>query len=237
MGTLINCAAIIAGGLIGLFLGRFITERIQKTVLQANGAAVIALGIAGALKQMLIIQNGVLEVHGIFNMILSLCLGALIGEIIDIESLLERFGEYLKMKTDSASDSGFTNAFMTASLTVSIGAMAIVGTLEEVLHGDASILISKAILDFMIIILMSASMGKGCMFSFIPVGVLQGSMMVLAFAIAPVFTSNAISFISLTGNIIIALIGVNLLFGKTVRTANLLPALVITVALSFVPGL
>ncbi|MBR3345975.1 MAG: DUF554 domain-containing protein, partial [Solobacterium sp.] len=162
--------------------------------------------------------------------------GALIGEWIDLEAGLERFGSWLKQKTGSASDANFTDAFLTASLTVSIGAMAIVGSIEDGIHGNPSILISKAILDFMIILLMSASMGKGCVFSFVPVGILQGSVTLLAIGLRGIFTEPALAGLSLTGNVIISLIGVNLLFGKTIKTANLLPALVLSILLTFLLG-
>ena len=232
MGTLINCAAIIAGGIIGLLLGKLIPERVQKTVLQANGAAVIALGIAGVMKQMLAVEGGTLNMQGSFTMILSICFGALIGEWIDLESLLERFGNFLKSHTGSSGDAGFTDAFLTASLTVCVGAMAIVGAIEDGISGDPSILISKAILDFMIILLMSASLGKGCLFSFVPVAILQGVVTLLAGILSGVFTDPILAAVSCSGNVLIALVGVNLLFGKTVRTANLLPALVIAASLA-----
>lgn len=236
MGTLINCAAIIAGGILGLLIGKLIPERVQNTVLKANGAAVIVLGLCGVMKQMLVMHNGVLEVQGTFNMILSICLGALIGEWIDLESGIESFGEWLKHKTGNAKDPAFTDAFLTASLTVSVGAMAIVGAIEDGINGDSSILISKAILDFMIILLMSASMGKGAMFSFVPVGILQGLVTLLAIAMKGIFTETALAAISMCGNVIISLVGVNLLFGKTIKVANLLPALILTVLLSWLSG-
>ena len=236
MGTLINALAIIAGGLLGLLAGKLIPEKVSETVLKANGAAVIALGLAGVMKQMLVIQEGALEIQGTFNMILSLCLGALIGEWIDLETGLERFGTWLKKKTGSSGDTRFTDAFLTASLTVCIGAMAIVGAIEDGMHGNPSILISKAILDFMIILLMSASMGKGCLFSFVPVVILQGTVTLLASGMRGLFTDAALAGLSLTGNVIISLVGVNLLFGKTIRTANLLPGILLSVLFTFLLG-
>lgn len=236
MGTLINALAIIAGGLLGLLAGKLIPEKVSETVLKANGAAVIALGLAGVMKQMLVIQEGALEIQGTFNMILSLCLGAMIGEWIDLETGLERFGAWLKQKTGSSGDTRFTDAFLTASLTVCIGAMAIVGAIEDGMNGNPSILISKAILDFMIILLMSASMGKGCLFSFVPVVILQGTVTLLASGMRGLFTDAALVGLSLTGNVIISLVGVNLLFGKTVRTANLLPGILLSVLFTFLLG-
>ncbi|MBQ9328428.1 MAG: DUF554 domain-containing protein [Solobacterium sp.] len=232
MGTLINCAAIIAGGILGILFGSKIPEHVRETVLKANGAAVIILGIAGALSKMLVITDGGIETVGTLNMILSLCIGSLIGEWLDIEAALERFGEYLKRKTGSESDSRFTEGFMTASLTVCIGAMAIVGAIEDGIYGIPSILISKALLDFVIILVMASSLGKGVVFSFIPVGILQGGVTILAFFLQGIFTEAGLNALSLCGSVIIALVGVNLLFGKTVKTANLLPGLIIAVILA-----
>ena len=237
MGTLINCFAIIAGGFLGMFFGRFITERIQETVLKANGAAVIVLGIAGTLSRMFLIQPERIEVTGTMSMILSLCIGALLGEWIDIEGKMEMFGEYLKKKTGSQSDARFTEGFVSTSLTVCIGAMAVVGAIQDGILHDPSVLTAKAVLDFAIVLVMASSMGRGCLFSFVPVGIWQGLITVLAVLIRPVFTEEALAAISLVGNILIALVGVNLLFGKTVRVANLLPSLAIAVLFSFLlPG-
>ena len=114
--------------------------------------------------------------------------------------------------------------------------MAIVGAIEDGMHGNPSILISKAILDFMIILLMSASMGKGCLFSFVPVVILQGTVTLLASGMRGLFTDAALAGLSLTGNVIISLVGVNLLFGKTIRTANLLPGILLSVLFTFLLG-
>ena len=237
MGTLINCFAIIAGGFLGMLFGRFITDRTQETVLKANGAAVIVLGIAGTLSRMFLIQPERIEVTGTMSMILSLCIGALLGEWIDIEGKMEKFGEYLKKKTGSQSDARFTEGFVSTSLTVCIGAMAVVGAIQDGILHDPSVLTAKAVLDFAIVLVMASSMGRGCLFSFVPVGIWQGLITVLAVLIRPVFTEEALAAISLVGNILIALVGVNLLFGKTVRVANLLPSLAIAVLFSFLlPG-
>ena len=109
-----------------------------------------------------------LTVAGSMMMIMSLTIGTLIGEFADLEGRLTTFGEWLKAKSGNAKDKEFVSAFVTASLTVCIGAMAIVGSLEDGAAHDPSILISKAILDFTIILVMTASMGKGCIFSAIP---------------------------------------------------------------------
>ena len=111
---------------------------------------------------------------------LSLVIGALIGEMIDIDYLFEKFGNWLKLKTKSQGDHQFVNAFVTASLTVSIGAMAIIGAIQNGIYANPSTLFVKAVLDFLIILVMSSSMGKGCLFAFMPVAFLQGTLTALS---------------------------------------------------------
>ena len=118
---------------------------------------------------------------------------------------------------------------MTASLTVCIGAMAVVGSIQDGISGDYSVLAAKAVLDLIIILVMTAAMGKGCIFSAIPVFLFQGTITLLSRFIEPVMTSVALSNLSLTGNILIFCVGVNLVWGKKIKVANLLPTIVIAV--------
>ena len=141
----------------------------------------------------------------------------------------------LKKKTKSGGDGSFVEGFVTASLTVCIGAMAIVGAIEDGLTGDYSILLTKAILDLIIIMVMTCSLGKGCIFSAIPVFVLQGSVTALAVLIKPLMTEAALGNLSLVGNVLIFCVGVNLIWGKKVRVANLLPAILFAAAAAFLP--
>lgn len=230
IGTIINTAAILAGGLLGLMFGKLLPERIQDGLLKANGIAVIFIGISGALQHMLAIEGGTLTTAGSMMMIMSLTIGTLIGEFADLEGHLTTFGEWLKAKSGNAKDKEFVSAFVTASLTVCIGAMAIVGSIEDGAAHDPSILISKAILDFTIILVMTASMGKGCIFSAIPVALLQGSFTLLAVWIAPLVTEKAMNNLSLVGSILIFCVGLNLIRDRKIRVANMLPALIIAAA-------
>ena len=164
LGTIINAVAIVAGGLLGRLFGRFLTERYQDTLNKACGVSVLFIGIAGALEGMLSVrESGVVSGRSML-IVACLALGALLGEWIDLEDRLERFGEWLKVKTGNAGERGFVDAFVTASLTVCIGAMAIVGAIEDGIFGDYSILFTKAVLDLIIILVMSCAMGKGCAF-------------------------------------------------------------------------
>ena len=236
LGTLINVGGIIAGGLIGIICGKLITPRIQDTLMKANGVCVLFLGIAGTLEQMIHVQDGRLLSTGTMMMILSMSIGALIGELINLDSRMEQFGEWLKQKTGNAKDRLFVDGFVTASLTVSIGAMAIVGALQDGLTGNFSTLLTKAILDLIIICVMTASMGKGCIFSVIPVALLQGTVTLLAKSIEPIMTEAALSNLSFVGNMLIFCVGVNLVFENTrIKVANMLPAIIIAVAWAFLP--
>ena len=120
-------------------------------------------------------------------------------------------------------------------MTVSIGAMAIVGAVEDGIYGDYTVLAAKSLMDFVIILVMASSMGKGCLFSAIPVGILQGSVTLLARLVQPLLTPAALSNLGLVGSALIFCVGLNLIWKKTIRVANLLPALIIAVAYAFLP--
>lgn len=235
MGTIINVAAIILGGLVGRFFGRFLSERFQDSLNKVCGVSVLFIGIAGALEGMLTVQDNSVISGKAMMIVICLILGALIGEILNIEGGFERFGEWLKKKTGNSKEKMFVEGFVTASFTVCIGAMAIVGAIEDGIFGDYSILVTKAILDFIIIIVMTGTMGKGCAFSAIPVGILQGSVTLLAKFIKPVMTEAALSNLSMIGSILIFCVGLNLVWGKKIRVANLLPAVILAVIMAFLP--
>ena len=235
LGTIINTAAIIIGGIFGGLFGKLLKERHQDSLSKACGICVLFIGIGGALEGMLSICDGVIVSGQALLIIGSLALGGLVGELINIEHWFERFGEWLKQKTGNSKDKRFVDGFVTASLTVCIGAMAIVGAIEDGLTGDYSILLTKAILDLIIIMVMTCSLGKGCIFSAIPVFLLQGGVTALAVLIKPLMTDAALGNLSLVGNILIFCVGVNLVWGKKVRVANLLPAIIFAAAAAFLP--
>jgi len=194
---------------------------------------VLFIGIGGAMEGMLKIDGDTLSSGQALRIVICLALGALVGEAVNIESRFERFGEWLKRKTGNAKDQNFVNGFVTASLTVCIGAMAIVGAIQDGISGDWSILTTKAILDFVIIMVMTCSFGKGCMFSAIPVFLLEGAITLLAVLIKPLMTGDALKSLSLIGSILIFCVGLNLIWGKKVRVANLLPAILLAVVAGY----
>ena len=235
LGTIVNTAAIILGSFLGLLFGGLLQQRHQDSLCKTCGVCTLFIGISGALEGMLTVEGAAVTSSGSLLIIGCLAIGAFIGELLNIEDAFERFGVWLKVKTGNAKDQGFVNGFVTASLTVCIGAMAIVGAIQDGIQGDPSVLYTKAVLDLIIITVMTCSMGKGCMFSAIPVAILQGSVTVLAKLIEPLMTPLALSNLSLVGSILIFCVGVNLVWGKQIRVANLLPAIVIAVIAAFLP--
>ena len=235
LGTIINRAAIIAGGLAGHFTGKIFRQEQQDALNMACGISVLFIAIAGAMQGMLQIDGGTLVSGRSMLVVLCLAIGTVIGEMIGIENGFERFGEWLKMKTGNSGDQQFVHAFVTASLTVCIGAMAIVGAIQDGISGDYSTLAVKSVLDLIIIAVMTSSMGKCCAFSAIPVFVFEGLVTLLARLVAPVMTQQAVANLSLIGSVLIFCVGVNLVWGKKIRVANMLPAVVLAVAEAYVP--
>lgn len=234
LGTIINAAAIIAGGVLGMLLKNALPQRIQDTLLKAMGVCVLFIGLSGTLEQMLAVQDGALTATGTMMMILSFILGSVLGSVLDLEGRIERFGVWLRKKAGGEGDSRFLSAFLNASLTVCIGAMAVVGAIQDGLFGDHSLLVTKAILDFIIVMVMAASMGRGCAFSAIPVALFQGTITLFARFFQPVMTAQATANLSLTGSILVFCVGVNLVWGKLIKVADMLPTLIFAVAFAFI---
>ena len=235
LGTIINSISIVAGGLIGHFTGKLFKSEQQESLNKACGVSVLFIGIAGAMEGMLKINGSEISSGKSMLVVLCLALGTILGELIGIENGFEQFGEWLKKKTGNSGDASFVNAFVTGSLTVSIGAMAIVGAIQDGLTGDYSTLVVKSVLDFIIIVVMTSSMGKGAMFSAIPVFAFEGCITLLAQLLSPVMTQTAIAYLSLIGSVLIFCVGVNLVWGKKLSVANMLPAVVLAVLAAYLP--
>lgn len=236
LGTIVNAAAIILGGLAGLLFGKLMKSRVQETIMMACGVCVLFLGIGGTMEKMLTSSaDGTLSSGGTMMLIASVVLGGLVGSLLNIEGAMERFGIWLRKVTHSEGDGGFVDGFVTASLTVCIGAMAVVGSIQDGILGDHSTLFAKAILDMVIILVMTAGSGKGCIFSAIPVAVFQGTITALSKLLEPIMTPAALNNLSLVGSVLIFCVGVNLVWGKKIRVADLLPSLVFAVVCAYLP--
>ena len=235
-GTAVNALAIIAGGICGLIFKRKLNKSLCDLLMQALGLAVIFIGVSGTLKGMIGIgENGALETKNTMLLIFSLVIGTLVGHLIGIKKHTERFGAYLKKKAGAGDDAGFIPSFVSASLTVCIGAMAIVGSIEDGMNGNPETLFAKAVLDALIIMVFASVTGKGAVFSAIPVFVFQGTVTLLSVFSASLFSEAVIANMSFVGSALIFCVGVNLMFDKEINVADMLPAVFAAIPLTFVP--
>ena len=235
LGTLANTGAIVVGGLVGLLCGKAVKPRFQQTIIAGMAVATMFVGVSGSLKEMFRVgADGGLHAQGAFMMVMSLASGAVLGELLDLDGLMERFGGWIRRVTRNERDDSFINAFVTASLTFCIGAMAIFGSIEDGLKGDPSTLYLKAVMDGVFTVALVAAIGKGAVFSAIPIFLYQGGITLGARYLEPVFTPAAMSNLSLVGNVLIFCVGWNIIHGeKRIRVANLLPSLAVAVAWAF----
>lgn len=215
LGTIINASAIIAASLLGLMLRKGIPDKMSQTITEAMGLVLIVIGI----------QSG-LQYESIPIVLISLVVGGIIGEWIDIEGGLARLGEKAERRFSSG-DSQFSKAFIASSLLYCTGAMAIMGPLNDGLTGDYSILLVKSLLDGVISVIFTASMGIGVLFSAIPVFIYQGSISLMAEAIKPFLTPAILNNLTSVGGMLILAIGTNMMKLTNIRVANLLPGLVL----------
>lgn len=227
IGTIVNTLAVIVGSMIGIMIKGGLKQRYQEIIMQALGLATLFIGASGAMSGMLkVIDNG-LETQGSMLLIGSLVFGALVGEFLNIELRLEQIGEWLKSKVHIKSDTHFVEGFVTSALVICVGAMAIVGALQDGLQGDPSTLFAKSILDFIIVMVFASTLGIGVTFSALPLFVYQGSITLFATFLKPFLTQGVITNLSFIGSVLIFAVGINLCFDKKIKVANLLPAMII----------
>ena len=234
MGTVINSALVLVGGALGFLFGKALKERYQDIMVKACGLSTLFIGAAGTFKQMLTVSGGALATRGEMMLVISMCLGGLAGEVLNIEHHIERFGEWLRHKSHSERDPRFIEGFTSASFTLCIGAMAIIGPMNDALYHDYTLLVTKGILDAIIVMALTSSLGKGAVFSVIPLVLWQGLMTLLAALIGPLMTEAELANLSLVGSVLIFCVGINLVFGKKVKVANFLPALIVAVIWSMI---
>lgn len=227
MGTIVNMGAIVAGTTIGMLIKGGLPARFERTVMAAIGLATFFIGITGAISGMIVVNtDGSLSTEHTMLMILSLVTGAAIGELIDIERRLGSLGEFCKrkFKVKEEKNQTFVEGFLTSSLLFCVGAMAIVGSLEDGLSGNATTLFAKSMMDGVAAIMFAASLGVGVYFSVLAVGIYQGAITLLAQYIRPYLSDALISQMSFVGSILIFALGINLCLGKKIKVGNLLPA-------------
>lgn len=237
LGTIINTVATIAGGILGVTLKKGIPEKCSNILMQACGVATIFIGAGGALQKMFVINGTQIETQGTLLLIFSLVLGSLAGSLLDIELRLERMGEFLKRKLHTEKDDLFVEGFVTSTLVICIGAMAIVGSIEDGLTGNYSTLTAKAILDFVIVMIFASTLGKGVIFSAIPLFLYQGAITCVAALFGDFMSTAMIDGISYVGSVLIFCVGINVAFGKKFPVGNMLPSLLIPAIYIGIQGL
>ena len=237
VGTLIDMSGIVAGGATALVFGRLFSEQMKNMMMTVCGISVFVIGITGIMQGMLTVSGGAVLVNGSIPLLISLVAGTVIGELLGIEKQIANLGGLMQKQFSRGEGGNFADGFVKASMVVGVGAMAVMGPITEGLYGDHSMLIAKALFDFVIIMVLTVPYGKGCLFASLPVGVLQGSLTLLACQAKAFLTDAALASLTTTGSIMILCLGINLIWNKEIRVANMLPMVVIGVALSYIPGL
>lgn len=236
IGTAANALAIIAGGLIGLILNKRLKKELCDALMIALGAAIIFIGALGTLAGMFkISESGTIETKNVMLLIFSLVGGTLIGSFLGIKQKTERLGAYLKERSGASGDAHFIDSFVSASLTVCIGAMAVIGSIEDGMSGKPQTLFAKAVLDGLIIMVFASVTGKGAVFSALPVAVFQGLITLAAVFFSGFIPAAAIASMSFVGSVLVFLVGVNLMFDKKINVADMLPAIFLAIPLTYLP--
>jgi len=222
IGTIANSAAIIIGSSLGVMLHKEIPQRIRVIIFEGIGLVIIVIGIQMALK-----------VEDLLVFIFSILIGGIIGEAIDLEKHLENFSNLLKEKIGSE-NKRFSHGFLTASLLFCVGSMAIVGSLNDGLRQDHSLLFTKSILDGFASLALASTYGIGVLFSFIPILLYQGGITILSVQLQGLLSNLLVAQLTAVGGVLILGLGINLLEIKKIKITNLLPALVVVVILSLI---
>lgn len=225
VGSIINALAVAAGGALGMMLGDRLNERLRVIVYQGLGLCTIVIGLQMALKT-----------TNALYMVGSILIGGILGEMLSLEEKLIKTGDSLK-KTFHSGNARFTDGFVTATLIVCIGAMAILGPLEEGLTGNKTIVLTKAMLDFFTCMAFGAVYGSGVLFASLPLLIYQGCITLFASTLQPYLTELMRAELTAVGGIMVAGVGINLMELKKIRLSSLLPAIVVVVALCLIVGI
>ena len=217
-GALINGAAIVAGGVVGTFGGKLMPQRMKETVLAATALISIGIGVSGLGSS----NNQLIP-------ILSLVLGTIIGELLNIEAAVERLGSWLQKRFDGLGR--ITEGFVTGTVVFVIGAMSIMGSLSSGLSGDHTILYSKSVLDGVSALIFASTMGVGVLLSAVPLFLWQGGITLLAALLSPYLAADVVAEINAVGSLLIMAISLNMLGVTKIRVLNLVPAMLLPILL------
>ena len=237
-GTVVNIAAVIAGGLLGLLMKKLLSSRITGIVMQGVGLAVLIVGLSGVFSSSMKISGDKLSFENTLLMILSLAIGGFIGALLKIQERLETLSDRLSKRFKSENSSSFSEGFLAASLLFCVGAMAIIGGLEDGLSRNPSILLSKSALDFISAMILASTLGAGVLLSSAVVGIYQGLITLLAFILAPLLSADVVAQMSLIGSVLIVGLSLDILkLTKELKVSNLLPAVFMPLIYSLIKSL
>ena len=226
-GTLVNVAAVLAGGTAGLLLKKGVRENVREAILKVEGLSVLIIGLNGVIAAMFTAgEDGALSESGGMLLLVSLVLGALAGELLRIDDRVNGLGMKVEKRFNAE---GFAKGFVTASIIFCVGTMAIMGALDDGLRGDPGLLYVKSVLDGITALILASTMGAGVLASAVPVLLYQGAITLSASALSPLLSPELTAQISMVGYAIVMTIGINFIFGPKIKTANLLPAVIVPV--------
>ena len=227
-GTIVNAVAIIFGGIIGCFLRKGIKKQFEEALYKVLGLAIIIIGLNGVLTNMLSVSDGgIISSRNELLLVVSLALGTLIGEWGSLERRLEAFSNSIEKKF---SVNGFSEGFISASTIFCVGAMAIIGSINDGVLHDSSVLYTKSLLDFTVAMVLASTFGAGVIFSFIPVFIYQGAITLFSGYLQGYLVGELLSRVCMTGYSLVMVIGINFLFNTKIKTVNMLPAILVPVA-------
>ena len=230
-GTLVNAAAVIIGGLIGLVLKKGIKEAYTDGINKVLGLSVLIIGLNGVISNMFTESDGKLSSSGELLLIVFLVVGTLIGEMLKLDDRFSRFCKGIETKFKSE---GFASGFINGTVLFCVGAMSIIGSINDGLTGDSSILLVKSALDFVNAIIFGATLGYGVIFVFIPIIIYQGGISLLAGALSGILQGELLTQICMVGYAIIMAIGLNFILVKKFKTLNMVPALILPVVYHYI---
>lgn len=238
LGTLINMGMILAGSLVGMLIGKGVPDRFSKIIFQALGAATFLIGLSGVFTGMLQVgEGGALESSYTLLLILSLAVGGIVGELLRLDRLFDKAGEAIKNRFGGkAGERDVGAGFANCTILFCAGAMAIVGSVQDGLLGDPTMLIAKGMLDGIMSVLFATVYGLGVPLSALSVGLYQGAVTLLAVLIKPYLTEMVVTQMSLVGSAVLMLIAFNLWDVKKFNVANLIPAAFMPLLFSLFQG-
>ncbi|MGN0572384.1 MAG: DUF554 domain-containing protein [Acutalibacteraceae bacterium] len=230
-GTLVNCVAVIAGGSIGLIFKKGIKDSFTESVNKSLGLAILIIGLNGVISNMFSVADGKISSSGELLLVVYLVIGTLFGEMLKLEQRFNGFCTKIESKFRAG---GFASGFVNGTVLFCVGAMAIIGSINDGLQGDSSVLFVKSALDFTTAIIFGATLGFGVIFTFIPLLIYQGGITLLAGSLSGILQGDVLTQLCAVGYSIIMAIGINFIFDKKFKTLNMLPSIFLPVVYHYI---